>query len=59
MNTLTLSLASHSICLCPVLGCVLHTGHHCTESPATTPDAGEGQAWGGAAQTMVPFYTTF
>ena len=59
MNTLILSLASHSICLCPVLGCVLHTGHHCTESPATTPGIGEGQAWGGAAQTMVPFYTTF
>ena len=31
MKTLTLSLALHSICLCPVLWCVLHTGHHCTE----------------------------
>ena len=43
MNTLTLSLASHSICLCPVLGCVLHTGHHCTESPATTPEQVRGR----------------
>ena len=59
MKTLTLSLALHSICLCPVLWCVLHIGHHCTEEHSHHTRSGEGRAWGDAAQNMVPSYTTF
>ena len=46
MKTLTLSLASHIIVVC---GVSLTLSTTALKSTATTPDTGEGLAWGGAA----------